>query len=92
MSPTVVVSNGVTYIYTIGVDREDIQLLCPTPSTRVVTDTRLRIASLDANPINIFANRNSLPNNIGTKIECGDGNADTTASLSLVRAMLIVQG
>ena len=85
-------SNGGSYIYTIGIDRENIQLLCPTPSTRVVTDTRLRIASLDVNPINIFANRNNLPTNIDTKIECNDGTADSTASLSVIRAVLIVQG
>ena len=81
-----------SYIYTIGIDRENIQLLCPTPSTRVVTNTRLRIDSLDVNPINIFANRNNLPKNSGTKIECVDGNTDSTASLVSVRAILIVQG
>ena len=85
-------SNGGSYIYTIGIDRENIQLLCLTPSTRVVTDTRLRIASLDVNPLNIFANRNNLPKNIDTKIECNDGTADSTASLSVIRAVLIVQG
>ena len=69
--PHLVTSEGVSYQYIVGIDREDIQLLCdPMDSSYKLDSLSWRVMSdTFANPINIFTSRNSFPET-STEIQC----------------------
>ena len=69
--PNLVASEGASYQYIVGIDREDIQLLCdPMNSSYKLDSFSWRVMSdTFANPINIFSSRNSFPET-STLIQC----------------------
>ena len=69
--PHLVASEGTTYQYIVGIDREDIQLLCDPMNSSYKLDSLSWHVMSDkfANPINIFSSRNSLPET-STQIQC----------------------
>ncbi|KAI6650358.1 Receptor-type tyrosine-protein phosphatase alpha isoform X4 [Oopsacas minuta] len=93
MNKTIVASDGSSYNYTIGLDRENIEILCDLSPTIPLANIRWRVDSIVyTNPLNIFVNRDTLPTNQNV-LECFDITADDvvllTASLNLQGAPTI---